>query len=393
MQKIDWEKKYLVAVSGGPDSIFLLSSLISDKNFKHDNFIVCHVNYNYREDSRIDQKIVEEICESNKIKLEIRILNEDYSNLGDNFENFARVKRYDFFLEISKKYKNFNTVLIAHNFNDLIETFLIQKQRKNIVDFWGLKETTFYKELIVFRPILDLKKSEIMKFLEVNKIDYAIDSTNFDEKFLRNKIRKEINEKDFGQILKQIISENEELTKNNDIAQNYLKNHSSDFHIYIKDIGKLSEKTQQIVIAKFLLKSEIGRNLAKSKKAIFKEIVKICQSKKPYVIMKKNDVVVLKDFEKVIISDLKTLSPATYSVKNNKAILEKWGPEASERIKNLDLNPDCYITNDYWQIKSKLYYKGKKLTKYYSEKKVGYFERMKNLYILDKYKTIILYIV
>ncbi|MCU9937407.1 7-cyano-7-deazaguanine synthase [Mycoplasmopsis felis] len=58
-------KKYLIAVSGGPDSMFLL-----DK-YKNKNIIVARVNYNQRKDSHIDTNIVKEYCKKNNIPLEI----------------------------------------------------------------------------------------------------------------------------------------------------------------------------------------------------------------------------------------------------------------------------------------------------------------------------------
>ncbi len=72
------KKKLLLAVSGGPDSMFLLNW------YKSKNVVVAHVNYHKREDSDIDEKIVRAFCESNNIPLEV--LSVSQKHVG-NFQN------------------------------------------------------------------------------------------------------------------------------------------------------------------------------------------------------------------------------------------------------------------------------------------------------------------
>ena len=78
-------KKLLLGVSGGPDSMLLLNY------FKDKNIIVCHVNYCVREDSYNDENIVREFCKNNNIKLEV--LNLKNHSYKGNFENEARKLR------------------------------------------------------------------------------------------------------------------------------------------------------------------------------------------------------------------------------------------------------------------------------------------------------------
>ncbi|KAF5295858.1 hypothetical protein FQA39_LY13031 [Lamprigera yunnana] len=94
-----------------------------------------------------------------------------------------------------------DNVIIGHNQNDLVETYLIQKQRKNIVDHYGLQDTSKYKELTILRPMLNLKRSEII-------------NTNDDEKYLRNRIRKTLIEDDFAKYLIEIEKQNSDLKSN-----------------------------------------------------------------------------------------------------------------------------------------------------------------------------------
>jgi tRNA(Ile)-lysidine synthase len=71
MEKINSQK--IIAVSGGVDSMFLLNQ------FKDENVIVAHVNYNIREDVEVDLNIVTKFCKENNLKLEVLSLNEDHS--------------------------------------------------------------------------------------------------------------------------------------------------------------------------------------------------------------------------------------------------------------------------------------------------------------------------
>ncbi|KAF5271431.1 hypothetical protein FQR65_LT17609 [Abscondita terminalis] len=110
------------------------------------------INGNYtkeveRTDSNVDQKIVEEICIKNNIKLEVLNLNKDYDQLEENFEQFARNVRYDFFIENIKKY-NADGIVLGHNLNDHIETYIMQKKRNGIFGFYGIKEITKFIELL-----------------------------------------------------------------------------------------------------------------------------------------------------------------------------------------------------------------------------------------------------
>lgn len=134
LSNINKFEKYLIAVSGGPDSVFLLCNVI--KIIDPNNLVVCHVNYNFRSDSNIDQKIVSDLCKKFNLKLELLNIQKNYDLLKENFESWAREKRYDFFNKIAKKYNIYN-LLVAHNLNDLIETYLLQLQRNNLVDYYG----------------------------------------------------------------------------------------------------------------------------------------------------------------------------------------------------------------------------------------------------------------
>ena len=85
------EKKYIVGVSGGCDSMALLDMLRVAKY----RLVVCHVNYHLRHDSDLDQKNVCEYCKKNQIPLFVKEI--DPANYGkENFQEQARILRYLF---------------------------------------------------------------------------------------------------------------------------------------------------------------------------------------------------------------------------------------------------------------------------------------------------------
>ena len=200
-------KNIIVAVSGGPDSMALLDIL---KNAGH-NCIVAHVNYGLRQSALRDQKIIENYC--NKYNFEFELLNIDNVSSG-NFQAFARSVRYNFFIELSKKY-NVYDVYVAHHQDDVLETYIMQKKRKITPRYYGIKENLEFKSINIIRPLLDYSKEDLIKYCLINKIEYGIDETNLEEDYKRNKIRHQIvdkmSKKDKALMIKEIETKNIEL--------------------------------------------------------------------------------------------------------------------------------------------------------------------------------------
>jgi len=207
----DKSKKYIAAVSGGPDSMAMLDKF-------HNNIVgVCHVNYHKRVDSDFDTSIVVNYCKKHKIPCEVLHVDKaTYKNADQhNFQALARNIRYEFFVKCSKKFKCKN-LLIAHNLNDFLETAKMQENRSSLNFFYGIKETNKYKMLTIFRPLLSEFKKDLEKYCVENKIPYAIDSSNESDIYERNRIRKQLNKlskKDLLKIYASICLRNQKLAK------------------------------------------------------------------------------------------------------------------------------------------------------------------------------------
>ena len=208
MLNLDKNLKYLLACSHGPDSMALFY-MLKEEGYK---FAVAHVNYHLREESNSEQQQLEAYCEKTGIQLFVKDVDEYLGN--NNLEEKCRVIRYSFFKELVDK-NGFDAVLIAHNQDDLIETYLMQKRRQNLVQFFGIKEKPIIFDVKIIRPLLSYSKQELLMFCDLNKVEYSIDKTNLEDVFLRNKIRHQIVEKmskdDRQKILKEIDEENAKL--------------------------------------------------------------------------------------------------------------------------------------------------------------------------------------
>ena len=181
--------RVLLAVSGGPDSMAMLHYF--DKTKQYD-FVVFHLNHSIRKDSDVDENIVKKYCENNSIKFISKKIDVPSiaKKLNDSLEHVARKKRYEYFIRYAKKYKCL-LVATAHNLDDHIETVILNLLRGTSLK--GLAGIPVKRKLtdsiFVIRPIMCLKKEEILRYLKENKIKYTIDKTNFDTNYTRNWIR------------------------------------------------------------------------------------------------------------------------------------------------------------------------------------------------------------
>ncbi|AJM72212.1 tRNA lysidine(34) synthetase TilS [Mycoplasma yeatsii] len=389
---IDSTKKYLVAVSGGPDSIFLLSNIL--KNIDNKNIVVCHVNYNFRADSNIDQKIVQDFCLQHNLKLEILNVSQDYLELKTNFESWARTLRYDFFNEIANKYNIFN-LLVAHNLNDLIETYLLQKQRNNEVNYYGLKNKSKYKDMTIYRIMLNIKKSYIINYLDTHNIKYAIDSTNSDIKYERNKIRSILNEDDFDTLLEEIKIKNDQLNDINKIVDKYLKNNLIDDELELnKELFSFKNNVIQRIIYNYfkaIKKEELLLN--RSNKTIVEITKTLINSKKNYWKITLNEYSLIKDYDKLFLISNKLLEPKTLVINNLDDLINQTMFDNIDQIEQIIFNQRDFsyiITNDYEKYKLETTIDNKKTNRYLIDRKIRYKSRILNPVVYNKDKKIIL---
>ena len=187
--KLDTLKKdkYVVAVSGGPDSLALVALTKSYTYFRKTKFYYVLVDHNIRKNSNQEAQKVKKLLKKKKINLKI-FLNK--KKIIKNIQAQARNIRYDIIINYCKKNK-VKTFLTAHNLEDQVETFFIRLSRGS-----GLKGLSSMKPLrkinshvSLFRPLLDTKKKFLIKISRNIFGTYFNDPSNKNVKYLRTKVR------------------------------------------------------------------------------------------------------------------------------------------------------------------------------------------------------------
>lgn len=184
---INEEDKIAVGVSGGADSMVLLCALLDLQKKIKFYLKVININHNIRgEESDRDSFFVKKFCEKKKIPFEmvsVKVLKEK-KDKKLTLEETARKMRYDAFFKIMKKDK-LNKLFLAHHKNDQAETILMNIFRgSGVAGASGIKE-----DGVIFRPLLNFKKSEILKIASEYGVAFVEDSTNYENDATRNYLR------------------------------------------------------------------------------------------------------------------------------------------------------------------------------------------------------------
>jgi len=183
--------KVLVALSGGADSVFLLSFLLKFKNRFKIEVAAFHLNHNLRGKAAVqDENFCAEFCSKNKIKL--TCVSKDVKayakKMKVSVEEAGREIRY---IELSKAAQKMKCLKIAtaHNASDNVETILL-----NFIKGTGIKGLAGIpiRRNNIIRPILCLSADEIRKYLKMNNIPFRVDESNLDSDYERNFLRNEI---------------------------------------------------------------------------------------------------------------------------------------------------------------------------------------------------------
>lgn len=178
--------KLVVACSGGPDSMALFALCLA-----HDiSVVAAHVNYHKRETADRDEQIVKAYAMKHDVVCEV--LHPIYES--GNFQNWAREVRYQFFYEVMMKHQC-DGVVVAHHEDDVIETYLFQKKRKMIPESFGIAEKTEIQGCPLYRPLLHMRKTDLIDYCHVHQIVYGHDETNDTDQYTRNRIRHHVVEK------------------------------------------------------------------------------------------------------------------------------------------------------------------------------------------------------
>lgn len=195
------DKRYLVGVSGGRDSVALLHVLL---RLGYKKLVVCHLDHGLRgKMGSADAAFVRRLCQRHGLDCETERVSVDAlaSRERLSIESAARKARYDFFCRTARR-RRCHTLLLAHHANDQVETFLFNLFRgTGSAGLAGMRPVTEREGLQIVRPLLGVWRKEIDAFVHENKIRFREDHTNSELKHSRNRLRNQsipLLERQFG---------------------------------------------------------------------------------------------------------------------------------------------------------------------------------------------------
>lgn len=302
---IDYGDKIIIAMSGGPDSVFLYNLLKKLKDKMKLKLYFSHINHGLRgKDSDGDENFVIKLGKSEGVptytkKVDIK----EYAKLQNLSEEEAgREVRYGFFREL-KDQLGATKVALAHNEDDLVETFMFRLIRGTSLK--GLEGIPVIREFFI-RPVLNYRKEEILKYLDVNEISYCIDKTNFENIYTRNKIRLDLIpsiEKEYNVNFKEkIINLISDIGEFNGIINSSLKKYTKDDILDVRELKKEENFIQRTIISKYLQKFDISINrnkILEVQKLIYADGSKEIYGNYRYRIKKKYNILEVVEIEKI----------------------------------------------------------------------------------------------
>jgi tRNA(Ile)-lysidine synthase len=178
------KNRILMAVSGGIDSMVMIHLFIAAGISP----AIAHCNFNLRgKESDLDEAFVKGFAAKNKIPFHtVSFDTTGYAEeKGISIQMAARELRYRWFEEVRVEH-GYESIALAHNLNDNVETFLINLTRgTGIAGLTGMRPRFNY----LIRPLLFASRKAITDYSVQNKIKFREDRTNSDVKYVRNKIR------------------------------------------------------------------------------------------------------------------------------------------------------------------------------------------------------------
>lgn len=178
--------KIIIAVSGGPDSVALLTLLVRLREKHGFTLHAAHVNYRLRgRDSERDEALVKKLCKNWSVPVSIL---RPKTRPKSNIEEHLRIVRYKFFERLRARL-GFSTIVTAHTMNDLAETLLL-----NLIRGAGTRGLSPFQRPTpsLARPFVHFEKSDIERFLATESVPFHIDRSNRSKRFTRNRVRHEL---------------------------------------------------------------------------------------------------------------------------------------------------------------------------------------------------------
>ena len=251
--KPDWI--YIVAVSGGVDSVVLLDMLLKSTDSNR-QLIVAHFDHGIRRRSAEDALFVEDLA--SRCGLDFISQRTELGEMAS--EAVARKARYEFLWRVAKE-KQAQALVTGHHLDDFLETVILNFhrgcQRRGLT---SLKSTDN-----LLRPLLQLSKKEVVDYAQANQLDWLEDASNYDLKYLRNRVRHKIMPKITPQQYRKLLDICDRLASSNrqldDFLTEYLKykSYRREGRVFTRDwFNQLTHLEATEVVATWLIESHVS---------------------------------------------------------------------------------------------------------------------------------------
>jgi len=275
------KKSFLIAVSGGPDSLALTALA---KSYSYENKCKIYyvlVDHNLRRNSSNEAKSVKKLLKKHQIILNVL---KNKKLIEKNIQSEARVVRYNLLKSFCKK-KKIKIILTAHNLEDQVETFFIRLSRgSGLHGLSSMKQINKIEgDINLIRPLLDFKKIKLIKISKLIFGKYYKDPTNKNTKYLRTRIRNlqeslETSGINYDQVIRSIrnlASSRDTLDQYfNKIYKNTVNKKNNIIIINLKNFNKINQEMKMRVFKKAIKDLTKAYYSTRSKK-IFNLIDKI----------------------------------------------------------------------------------------------------------------------
>lgn len=189
------EDSVVVGVSGGADSVALLHLLCQLENRYGLKLTVAHLNHMFRgRESDQDAEYVGDLCKSLGIPAYVETFDMPayIRDTGLSSEDASRIKRYELYQKIAR-YVGASKIALGHNADDQAETVLMRLLKgTGSTGLAGIPPVRMMDELMIIRPLIDVRRSLIEAYCAQNGLIPRVDSTNLKPIYMRNKIRLEL---------------------------------------------------------------------------------------------------------------------------------------------------------------------------------------------------------
>lgn len=306
--KIPKQSKLIISVSGGADSMLLLS-ILKNSTFKIE---VVHFNHMKRQQSKIEADLVRSYCQTNDIPFHYYLIEVDEGN----FHHQAHKMRLHYLKDVAKVTKA-KYILTAHHLDDLLENILIKLTRgSNLLGYAGMQLSYTKKEITYVKPLLYTSKKEIIDYVSKHDIPYLNDESNEENYYLRNRYRHSVipimKQENFN-LLSQAKTYHQQLTKAFQfIRQTTINTLNQKDEINVEIFKNLDVAIQEDIIA-FLLEN---KQINTSYEIILAIKQMILNNKPNQVIDLSNQYQFIKAYDKSYVKTKKIEKFVKFEVKN-----------------------------------------------------------------------------